>query len=201
MKTIRVTAILSLFLVGLLLTGYPPAAAHNGPPALMLPPVQDFQDVATDSPFWSYIHNLYVDGVVNGYSCQPAPSPTDPCVPPGNLPYFHPGSTVTRSQNAKLTDNGRRVLTGPHAAAGPNYGLFSAINTDLSGSFNAGVYGQGATGVWGASYGAGTAPGYGGYFANGGAATGAQFGGYARTLVGWGLEGESLGATGTQGSA
>src|SRR5207248_2053887 len=163
---IRISAILSLLFAGLLLLGPWSVAARDGPPGLApLPPVQDFQDVPTDSPFYTYVHNLYVDGVVSGYTCQPAPSPTDPCVPPGNLPYFHPGSTVTRGQNAKFTDNGRRLLTGPHSGGnGPYYGLFSALNSDRSDSQNAAIYGLGATGVRGESSTTGTASGSGGYF-------------------------------------
>src|SRR5438132_366833 len=88
---IRRSAILSLLLTDLLLLGPWPAASHDSPPSTApalapLPPVQDFQDVATDSPFWSYVHNLYADGVVSGYTCQPG-GPVDPCVPPNNLPY------------------------------------------------------------------------------------------------------------------
>src|SRR3954452_11674774 len=120
---IRMSAILGLLCAALLGVGYRPGTAAAGPPPATPALVQEFQDVATDSPFYTYIHNLYVDGVVGGYTCQPG-GPVDPCVPPGNLPYFHPGSTVTRGQNAKFTDNGRRVLTGAYSSLGPDLGLF-----------------------------------------------------------------------------
>src|SRR5205823_8123111 len=140
----------------------PRAVAAAAGPAAPAPPVQDFQDVPTSSPFYSYIHNLYVDGVVSGYTCG-STNPPEPCVPPANLPYFRPGNNVTRGQNAKFTDNGRRLLTGPHSGGnGPHYGLFSARNTDLSDGQNAGVYGFGATGVRGDSSTTGTASGSGG---------------------------------------
>jgi hypothetical protein len=198
--TIRKSAILGLLLASLVLLGPWPSAAHDGPPPASPALVQDFQDVPTNSPFYSYIHNLYVDGVVSGYTCQPG-GPVDPCVPPGNLPYYHAGDNVTRGQNAKFTDNGRRVLTGPHTAVAPNYGLFSAINTDVSNGNNTGIYGSGATGVWGESYTSGSASGTGGSFYNHGGGTGVQFGAVATTATGWGLFGVSNGSTGLQSGA
>src|SRR4051794_32422794 len=61
----------------------PPVTGSGAPPLL----VQDFQDVPTGSPFYTYIHNLFVDGVVGGYACG---GPGEPCFPPANLPYFRP---------------------------------------------------------------------------------------------------------------
>src|SRR5438552_13447826 len=58
-------------------------------------PGQDFQDVLPSNTFYSYLHRLYLDGIVGGYVCSPG-GPSDPCVPPDNLPYYHPGHAVTR---------------------------------------------------------------------------------------------------------
>src|SRR5579859_1311758 len=197
---IRVSVLGGLLLfVGLLgSTPWRATAQAGGAPAGTPTLVQDFQDVPTSSPFYTYVHNLFVDGVVGGYSCG---GPNEPCVPPANLPYFRPGANVTRGQNAKFTDNGRRVLSGAHTGTSPDFGLFSALNTDESSSFNAGLYGQGATGVWGASQTTGTADGYGGYFSNSGGGTGRQLGVFAGASSGWGVLGESSGATSSQGSA
>ncbi|HMA33022.1 MAG TPA: S-layer homology domain-containing protein [Chloroflexia bacterium] len=197
---ISVSILSGLLLLGGLVGAAPwGAAAQGGAPAGAPPLVtQDFEDVPTNSPFYTYIHNLFVDGVVGGYACG---GPGEPCVPPGNLPYFRPGANVTRGQNAKFTDNGRRVLTGAHSGTFPNYGLFSALDTDRSSSLNAGVYGQGATGILGESYTTGTATGSGGYFYNNGGSTGQQYGAYAYTLTGWGLYGVSAGSTTGQSSA
>jgi hypothetical protein len=207
---VRITAIIGLLLAGLLAITPWNAAAHDGsPPAISPAPAptlagaptsaQDFQDVPTGSTFYSYIHNLYVDGAVGGYPCG---GPGEPCVPPGNLPYFRPGNNVTRGQNAKFTDNGRRVLTGPHTGgSGPDYGLFSALNTDESSTANAGLYGSGATGVWGDSHTTGTANGYGGLFFNFGGSSGFQYGAAGLAISGWGLQGVSFGPTSRQGSA
>jgi hypothetical protein len=72
-------------------------------------PGQDFEDVVPSSGFYSYIHNIYLAGVASGYACVPGGS-TDPCVPPSNLPYYHPSANVTRSQMAKFIDLGRRNI-------------------------------------------------------------------------------------------
>lgn len=64
---------------------------------------QTFQDVAPDSPFYIYIERLASRGVMGGYSCGVLPQ--EPCVAPGNLPYFRPGNTATRGQVAKIDAN------------------------------------------------------------------------------------------------
>ncbi len=168
-----------------------------GAPSAAPQATQDFQDVPVGSPFFTYIHNLYVDGVVGGYTCG---GPGEPCVPPDNLPYFHPGANVTRGQNAKFTDNGRRLVTGFYTATATAPGLFTAVNADMSNSGNAAIYGRGATGVWGVAQSTGTSAGFGGYFANVGGGTGAQYGAYGVALTGVGLTGVSDGSTTQQGS-
>src|SRR5439155_21783194 len=87
------------------------ASPAAGPPAAapQITPGQDFEDVYPSSPFYTYLHNLYQAGVVSGYTCQPG-GPTDPCVPPANLPYYHPGTAVNRLQMTKFIDLGRRNI-------------------------------------------------------------------------------------------
>jgi len=62
---------------------------------------QTFQDVAPGSPFYTYIERLASRPIMSGYACG---SP-EPCVPPGNLPYFRPGNRVTRGQTTEVVAN------------------------------------------------------------------------------------------------
>jgi hypothetical protein len=73
------------------------AAGFNDPPG-----AQMFQDVAPGSAFYDYIQRLALRGVISGYQCGGA---GEPCVPPGNLPYFRPNANVTRGQAAKIVSN------------------------------------------------------------------------------------------------
>ncbi len=70
---------------------------------------QDFEDVPTTNPFYNYVHNIYADGIVSGYTCGGA-NPPEPCVPPANLPYYRPSNYVTRGQMGKFVDLGRRNI-------------------------------------------------------------------------------------------
>jgi hypothetical protein len=63
---------------------------------------QQFQDVPVDSTFHAYIGQLYSRGVIGGYPCGGL---FEPCVPPGNLPYFRPGANATRGQITKIVAN------------------------------------------------------------------------------------------------
>ncbi len=65
---------------------------------------RDFEDVFPDSPFFNNIRNIYLAGIVGGYPCG---GPGEPCGPE-NLPYYRPGSSVTRAQMGKLIDNARK---------------------------------------------------------------------------------------------
>jgi N-acetylneuraminic acid mutarotase len=60
---------------------------------------QQFQDVPTGSTFFDFIWRLADRGIVSGYPCSGL---GEPCIPPGNLPYFRPGNLVTRGQLAKI---------------------------------------------------------------------------------------------------
>jgi hypothetical protein len=66
------------------------------------PTTQTFADVAVSSTFYVYIERLAVRGVINGYPCG---GPSEPCLGPGNRPYFRWGSNVTRAQTAKIIAN------------------------------------------------------------------------------------------------
>ena len=63
---------------------------------------QTFEDVPPGSTFYEFIQRLTARGVMSGYACG---GPGEPCVPPGNLPYFRPGSDVTRGQTSKIIGN------------------------------------------------------------------------------------------------
>jgi S-layer homology domain len=63
--------------------------------------VQDqvFEDVPPGSTFYLDINRLYALGAINGYPCG---GQGEPCVPPGNRPYFRPSASVTRGQTSKI---------------------------------------------------------------------------------------------------
>jgi hypothetical protein len=69
---------------------------------------QSFEDVPPDSNFYDYVERLYNRGIINGYECG---SPGEPCVLPGNLPYFRPNSNVLRGQTAKIVNLARTQPT------------------------------------------------------------------------------------------
>ena len=43
--------------------------------------------------------SVAAQGIVVGYSCG---GPLEPCVPPGNRPYFRPNNNATRGQVSKI---------------------------------------------------------------------------------------------------
>jgi hypothetical protein len=61
-----------------------------------------FEDVPPGSTFWEPVEQLAYLGVMGGYLCGGA---GEPCVPPGNRPYFRPGNNATRGQLAKIVAN------------------------------------------------------------------------------------------------
>lgn len=63
---------------------------------------QTFEDVPTGSTFYAFIERLVARDVMNGYPCGGA---GEPCLPPGNLPYFRPNATATRGQISKIVSN------------------------------------------------------------------------------------------------
>lgn len=60
---------------------------------------QSFEDVPVGSTFHVFIERLVTRGHISGYTCGAA---GEPCVPPGNRPYFRPNANVTRGQSAKI---------------------------------------------------------------------------------------------------
>jgi TolB protein len=63
------------------------------------PTGQSFQDVVVGSTFYTYTQRIASRGIINGYPCGGA---GEPCVPPGNLPYFRPNNNATRGQLSKM---------------------------------------------------------------------------------------------------
>ncbi|MDQ6693962.1 MAG: S-layer homology domain-containing protein [Chloroflexota bacterium] len=66
------------------------------------PGTQQFQDIAPGSPFYTYVNRLIIHAVMGGYACGGA---GEPCVGPGNLPYFRPGANALRGQLCKIASN------------------------------------------------------------------------------------------------
>jgi hypothetical protein len=60
---------------------------------------QTFEDVPPGGTFWVYIERLAGREIIGGYACG---GPFEPCVGPGNRPYFRPNNDVTRGQIAKI---------------------------------------------------------------------------------------------------
>ena len=63
---------------------------------------QSFQDVPPGSTFYDFIERLASRGVIGGYDCG---GPGEPCIGPGNLPYFRPNANATRGQTSKIVAN------------------------------------------------------------------------------------------------
>jgi hypothetical protein len=63
---------------------------------------QTFEDAPSGSTFYDYIERLVSRGVMQGYPCGGV---GEPCIPPGNRPYFRPGANVTRGQTTKIVGN------------------------------------------------------------------------------------------------
>jgi hypothetical protein len=62
-----------------------------------------FQDIAPGSTFYQWIERLAVREIISGYPCG---GPGEPCVAPGNRPYFRANANVTRGQLAKIVAEG-----------------------------------------------------------------------------------------------
>jgi hypothetical protein len=63
---------------------------------------QIFEDVPPNSPFYEWIQQLASRGFMSGYTCG---GPNEPCVLPGNRPYFRPNNNATRGQTSKIVAN------------------------------------------------------------------------------------------------
>jgi hypothetical protein len=73
------------------------AAGFPAPPSGQ----QSFEDAQEGSTFWQWIEALAGRAIINGFAC----GNPEPCVPPGNRPYFRPNNQVTRGQSAKIVAN------------------------------------------------------------------------------------------------
>jgi hypothetical protein len=71
------------------------------------PPVE-FADVPTSSPFYGPITRLALQGIVGGYACG---SGGEPCI--ANLPYYRPGTPVSRGQAAKIVAGAAGATSTP----------------------------------------------------------------------------------------
>jgi hypothetical protein len=66
------------------------------------PSGQQVQDVPIASTYYTYTYRLVSRNVMAGYPCGGV---GEPCVPPGNLPYFRPNNNATRGQTSKIVGN------------------------------------------------------------------------------------------------
>ncbi len=73
-----------------------------------IPGTNTFEDVPTSSTFYQVVEIGYANGLISGYACG---GPFEPCVAPGNKPYFRPNNQVTRGQLAKVVTIGRAYPT------------------------------------------------------------------------------------------
>ncbi len=69
-----------------------------------------FEDVPSGSTFYTPIEQLAGRGVIGGYACG---GPFEPCVAPGNRPYYRPGNPATRGQIAKIVSNTAQFTETP----------------------------------------------------------------------------------------
>jgi hypothetical protein len=65
---------------------------------------QTFEDVPIASTFHPYIERLAAQGVMGGYPCGGV---GEPCIPPGDRPYFRPNANATRGQISKIVSNAK----------------------------------------------------------------------------------------------
>lgn len=93
-------------------------------PDVTCPAGQCFTDVTSSSGFYSYVNNLYIDGIIGGYACGGAGEPCDA----QNRPYYRPTADVTRQQMAKFADLGRRNIAD---AVGLRLSLANTSNIPL----------------------------------------------------------------------
>lgn len=208
MKTTRILPF--AFVVFSLLLLLSQSASAGSPPSDRQAPstTQDFQDVPTSYLFYSFIHNLYVDGIIAGYPCGTAPA--GPCGTPP-LPYYLPATNVTRAQMSKYSDLGRRNIadaTGLSLSVESVYtgstfhnGVINAINDNFGAGNTAAIFARGPVGIWATSAPTGAVNGQAGLFYNYAGSSGAQYGINAGTAQGFGILGTSAANTGSQQSA
>jgi glucose/arabinose dehydrogenase/plastocyanin len=67
------------------------------------PGPQIYEDVPSSNTFYAWINRLSMRGHMGGYPCGQRTA--EPCVPPGNRPYFRPNESATRGQISKIVSN------------------------------------------------------------------------------------------------
>ncbi len=83
-----------------------------------------YQDVNPSHNFYVFIERMTIHGYVSGFPCGSA---GEPCVAPGNLPYFRPSDDVTRGVAAKAVS----MAAGFSEAPGPRIYQDIAENNPL----------------------------------------------------------------------
>jgi hypothetical protein len=73
-----------------------------------IPTEPTFEDVPTSNSFFQVVEIGYANGLITGYACG---GPNEPCVAPGNKPYFRPNNQVTRGQLSKIVVLARNFPT------------------------------------------------------------------------------------------
>ncbi len=63
---------------------------------------QTFEDVPPGNAFWLFVERVHVYDVVSGYPCGGS---GEPCIAPGNRPYYRPYGNAVRGQAAKIVAN------------------------------------------------------------------------------------------------
>ena len=81
------------------------SAGFQDPPSAQL-----FQDVPPGSAFYDHSFRLASRGIISGYACG---GTGEPCIGPGNLPYFRLSSNATRGQISKVVSNAAGYIDTP----------------------------------------------------------------------------------------
>lgn len=72
------------------------------------PGPQIFEDVPPGSTFYAWVNRLALRGIMGGYGCG---NSGEPCISPGNRPYFEPGKNASRGQLSKIVSNAANITT------------------------------------------------------------------------------------------
>ncbi len=161
-KLMQMVALAVAVLILPQLAGGVGATAPSNPGPNALTATQDFQDVPTTDPFYNFLHKIGPNGaqIVGGYTCGEL---GEPCVAPGNMPYYRPGNSVTRLQMSKFVDLARSqpgININTTTSILPLYSGTTAVDgVGVKGESASGMGVQGisssGTGVYGSSTGIG----------------------------------------------
>ncbi len=72
---------------------------------------QIYEDVPPTNTFYAWINRLSMRGYMGGYPC--GTNVYEPCVAPGNRPYFRPFANATRGQLAKIVASAAQITGTP----------------------------------------------------------------------------------------